>query len=101
MIDPLPFPRGLLLTAAIELDCRTVPLDPFYAHSTARHDGRADGLREVAGYRCASRFGHGAESGHWLDTRSVRSIPSSLKCFEPGWSLEHKTYSGVSPCGEV
>ena len=36
-------------------------------------------------------FGHEAESGHWLDTRSVRRIPSSLKCFEPGWSLERKT----------
>src|ERR1017187_6281858 len=100
MIDPLPFPRGLLLTAAIELDCRTVPLDPFYAHSTARHDGRADGLGKVAGYRCASRFGREGQSRHPFDTRSVRSIPPGLKCFEPGWSLEHKT-QGVSPCGEV
>ena len=89
---PCPSQARFVLTAAIALDWSTVPWDLFGTHS-GRCPGRGRRTRGRVGPLAgrAMGFGHVAESGHWLDTRSMRRIPSSLKCFEPGWSLELKT----------
>src|ERR1035441_4007293 len=82
---------GIRLTAAIEIDCRTVLLDPFYATAGAAEasdDGRAVGVGEVAGYRCESRFGREGQSRRWRDTRSLPGSKELDSISSPGghWS---------------
>src|ERR1017187_1564377 len=89
-VTPCPF-RDIRITAVVALDCRTVPLDPFYAHSgrCRRKGKRKCGRSRIPLARVSSDTRLKVWIG-WIPGQRAR--PPRLESFRAGGGLKHKTY---------